>query len=132
MIQVARVQSNVLGQVSFLLRSDYFQGFLYGACFLFFFSFMKAINKQASIFLTRKDRFTTINAALERFACKICSPEIAQNIKELIALNDLGEDTALSINIKVFKDSRSHGKFVAVMGTQIYRGLGKEQFEGLE
>lgn len=89
------------------------------------------VNKQAALFLTRRGRIETIGEALDKFASKICSPEVAQNIKELIARNRIGDDACLTITLKVRRDPRTADQFAVSMSTKMGTELGQEGFYGL-
>lgn len=89
------------------------------------------VNKQASIFLSRKNRVETIAQGLEIFATKLTSPEVAQNVKEMIARNRLGDDVHVGITLKIRRDPRTPDKFAVTMATQMASELGNEGFFGL-
>ena len=89
------------------------------------------VNKQAAIFLSRKPRVQTIAEGLNIFATKLCSPEVAQNVKEMISRNKQGDDVHIAITIKIRRDPRTDGNFAITMDTRIGTELGNEGFFGL-
>lgn len=89
------------------------------------------VNKQAAIFLSRKPRVQTIAEGLDIFATKLCSPEVAQNVKEMISRNKLGDDVHIAITIKIRRDPRADGQFAITMDTKMGTELGNEGFFGL-
>jgi hypothetical protein len=91
----------------------------------------RPVNKQAALFLTRKNRLETIGEALDKFASKLCSPEVAQNVKEMIARNRLGDDVQIAITLKIRRDPRTPDQFAVSMDTKMASELGTEGYYGL-
>ena len=91
-------------------------------------SHTRPVNKSAALFLTRKERIETIQAALDRFAVKVCSPEAAASIKEMLARNSLGEHVGVRIAITIKPDNRQSGRFFALLSSRMIKDLGEEHF----
>jgi hypothetical protein len=92
---------------------------------------MKPIDKKAACFLSRKARVETISEALDKFASKLCSPDVAQGVKDMMQANGAGEDTGLTITLRVRRDQRTADQYVVTMDSRLSKELGREEFFGL-
>jgi hypothetical protein len=92
---------------------------------------MNPVNKQAALFLTRKPRVETVSEALEIFANKITSPDTANKVREIIKCMNAGEDTEVSISLKIRPEFKHRGGLVVTIQTRTSNLLGAETFNGL-
>lgn len=92
---------------------------------------MDPINKKAACFLSRKARIETIREALDKFASKLCSTDVAQSVREMVASNSAGEDLGLKITLRVRRDQRTADQYVVTMDSRLSKELGREEFFGL-
>lgn len=91
----------------------------------------KPVNKQAGIFLSRKNRVEDLKQALEIFANQLIGPDVSCNISDLLKQDD-GDNSELVIRLKIRKDATTPGHFVASVETTITRREGAMTFYGLK
>jgi hypothetical protein len=90
---------------------------------------MTPINKQASIFLSKKPRVETLSEALEKFALKLTSPGVADEIKKLI---HPGSRCGVRITVSIRGDARVEGLYHSQLKTFQFTDLGEESYSGLK
>lgn len=89
------------------------------------------VNKQASIFLSRKNRVDTVNEAIQIFATKLCSSEVADNIKEMMVCNTAGEDVGLTLTLRVRRDQRTADQYVVSFDSRLSKEVSRLEYFGL-
>lgn len=90
------------------------------------------VNKQASIFLSRKNRVNTIQEALDRFAEKLIGKEVSENIRQLMALDSQGGRSALIIAITIRRDPKTQSHYHADMKTNLKQEIDQTGYFDLE
>jgi hypothetical protein len=89
------------------------------------------VNKQAAIFLSRKNRVDTINEAIQIFATKLCSPEVSANIKSMMACNAAGEDVGLTLTLRVRRDQRTADQYAVTFDSRLSKEVSRTEYFGL-
>jgi hypothetical protein len=89
------------------------------------------VNKQASIFLSRKKRVDSIKEAIEIFATKLLSPEVADDIKSMMACNQSGEDVGLTLTLRVRRDLRTADQYVVSFDSRLSKEVSRQEYYGL-
>jgi len=80
------------------------------------------VNRQASIFLSRKKRVETVREALEIFSAKILEPEVADNIIEMLKSRTRSR---LEMTIRIRRDVKTQTEFMVDMDASLKQDLGE-------
>jgi hypothetical protein len=92
---------------------------------------LRPVNKQSSLFLSRKRRIETVNEALEKFACEVTSPATSSKVREMLFKNSNGDDTEVTLTIKIRSDAKTPNLAIASVDIRLSTRMGSESFYGL-
>lgn len=88
------------------------------------------VNRQASLFLSKKPRIDTLEEVIDLFINKLLEPETVDSIRKVLS-DSQNSDCCVKLSMTIRRDAKGNGLF-AKIGTSVTQSFGEVQLFGLK